>query len=108
VIEFGEGMISDLENVFANGEVAELLNSERLQAFDDNAKKTVALLTDGRVTLNDVLAAGELVLDGIAIAADFIVAGVTDLVDAVASFFSDIGDVFAAVGDVFNIGSSKW
>lgn len=108
VIEFGEAMVNNLANVFADGEVAQLLNGERLVAFGEKAENVISLFSDGNISINDIVVVGELAIQGLVIAADFVVAGVTDLVNAIGSFFSDIGAVFEAVGDVFNIGSSTW
>lgn len=102
IIDFANELASDLKDVFANGQVAQLINSERLEAFGDEARDVVRALTDGQITFDDILGAGQLILDGIGLAADFIIAGVVDIANAIGAFFQNVGE---AILDWLGLGS---
>lgn len=103
IVDFGTSVVNSIKDVFENGEVAELLNSDRLDAFGDDARNAITSLTDGKITLDDLKAVGKAFLDGVAIAVDFIRAGITDIINAVGAFFRDLGDFFAS-----GFGKQKW
>ncbi|CAB9504369.1 Inherit from bactNOG: repeat protein [Seminavis robusta] len=94
IVEFGTNVVNNIRDVFENGEVAQLLSSERLDAFGADAHKAIAGLTDGKITLDDLKNVGKAVLEGAKIVIDFIVAGITDIINAIGSFFKDLGDFF--------------
>jgi hypothetical protein len=102
IVDFANDVANDIRDIFENGEVADLLNSERVVAFRDDAKQIVSNLSDGQVTFGDVLAVGKLILDGIAVAVDFVIAGITDIVNAIGSFFNNVG---TAILDWLGLGS---
>lgn len=102
---FGEEVANDIRNVFEKGEVSQLLNGERVQAFDQSAQNIASSLTDGKITLNTLVETGKAIGNGIILAGEFIVAGVRDFVRALGVFFQN---VFRALGDFFNVGSSTW
>lgn len=102
---FGEEVANDIRNVFEKGEVSQLLNGERVQAFDQSAQNIASSLTDGKITLNTLVETGKAIGNGIVLAGEFIVAGVRDFVRALGVFFQN---VFRALGDFFNVGSSTW
>ena len=84
--EWGKAFVGAIEDfaigvrdLFLNGAVGEVLNSERVKAFNEDTKKAVETWSDGKFTLDDITAVGELILGGVQIAVDFIVAGVTDM-----------------------------
>lgn len=105
-MEFGQGVIDDLEDTFKNGEVSQLITGERATAIGSNAAVLYSALSGGEVSIGEALVAGASILvDGVLFAAEFIVAGIVDLANAVAGFFVN---VFEALGDFFNIGSSEW
>ena len=74
-----EDFASEVKDLFLNGAVGDILNSERLKAFNEDTKKSVQTWSDGKFTLDDVRAAGKFILQGAEIAIDFLVAGVTDM-----------------------------
>jgi len=92
--DFANDVAKDIQNVFLNGEVSQLLDSG-VEAFNQNAKKAVATLTDGKVSLEDIVAVGQLVLQSVSLVVDFIIAGVTDVINAIGSFFENVGEGIA-------------
>lgn len=96
-------VVNDIADIFANGEVAELLRSGT-EAFDQAAKDAVATLSDGKFDIEDITQVGELVLQGLSIAGGFIVAGITDVANAIGSFFSNVA---AGISDWLGL-SSPW
>jgi len=99
IVDFANGV----KDLFLNGAVGDVLNSERVKAFNEGAKKAVETWSDGKFTLDDITAAGKLILDGLQIAADFIVAGVKDIINAVGDFFKNVGK---AISDCFS--GAEW
>jgi len=101
------GAIKDFANgvrdLFLNGAVGDVLNSERVKAFNEDAKKAVQTWSDGRFTLDDITAAGKLILQGVQIAIDFLVAGIKDIVNAIGDFFKNAGK---AIRDCFT--GAQW
>lgn len=103
--DLGENIANDIQDIFEDGNTVNLLRGERVQAFGSDAVATYDRLTDGQITLDDALAVGELLVEGLAVGVSIVLAGIADVADALESFFSN---VISAVGDVLNIGSSDW
>ena len=73
--DFGNGV----KDLFLNGAVGDVLDSERVKAFNKDEERAVKIWSDGKFNLTDITAAGKLILQGAQIAIDFIVAGITDM-----------------------------
>jgi hypothetical protein len=107
ITDFADEAANFIADQFKNGEVAQIVNGPRLEAFGDDADKIYTTFTDGKFTINDIVAIGDVLLlavDAIGIAFDLLVAGITDVVNAIGAVFLNVA---AAVGD-FLFGGEPW
>ena len=96
-------------DIFENGATADLING-RATAYSNQAKDTfnkIAACSPNPQPncLDLVLQAGSLLLDGLSLVGEFILAGVRDLLAAIGSFFDNF---VSLLGDVFNVGTTRW
>jgi hypothetical protein len=103
--DLGENIANDIQGIFEDGNTVNLLRGERVQAFSSDAVATYDLLTDGKITFDDALALGSLLVRGLEVGVSIVLAGIADIANALGSFFNN---VLSAVGDIFNIGFSEW